>query len=166
MSTLVVDIANLAIQTNEILEQRSLILAKKKPIEAELSALAGRVRGSYSHRNRLSQEDYRQIVNRQTVLKRKLAEIEVEAAPLKTKLREIGLLSTLHYATRHEEIAKERTEAAATSIDPAAAMRKAIADLRGQWLAFAEDQTRVNSMRVMAAQFSRELTDLLGDVQP
>lgn len=36
-----------------------------------------------------------------------------------------------------------------------------IKELRDKWMMFSEDQTRVNSMRIMASQFSRELTEIL-----
>ena len=158
MKTTELELAELSLESVDVKNKHSAIVIKRKPIEAELASLTGRVRGSYSHRNRISQEDYRQLVNRQTVLKRQLAEMEVAAAPLKARLREIGALSTLYYATRIDVRADEAMKAAMPADSQ---IRKTIIWLRGKWLAFAEDQTRVNSMRVMAAQFSRELTDIL-----
>jgi hypothetical protein len=40
-------------------------------------------------------------------------------------------------------------------------IRKEIVYLCDKYLNFAEDQTRVNSMRIMAAQFANELTEII-----
>jgi chromosome segregation ATPase len=157
MSTNELEIANLNMESVDLKNKHAALVAQMKPIQGELASLKNRARTSNTHMTRLSPADYRQLCNRQTVLTRKLAELEVQASPLKARLREVGALSTLYYATR----TGERADSSAASVATAADMRRAIVELRGQWLAFAEDQTRVNSMRVMAAQFSRELTDIL-----
>lgn len=74
------------------------------------------------------------------------------ANPLKAKLREIAALQSIGYATLEKDI---------PSVDPELSIRKSVTDIRDRWMNFAEDQTRVNSMRIMAAQFSRELTEVL-----
>lgn len=135
------------------------LMLKKKPIELELSGLKSRVVSSNTHKTRLSPEDYRAICNRQQVLKKKLLEIEMLGGPLKQELRDIGSLVTMSYAMQNEEmpaIVKIPEDRLHNVL-----LRNLVIQLRDKWIGFAEDQTRVNSMRVMAAQFSRELTEII-----
>lgn len=131
-----------------------LILAKQK-LEAERTTLNSRVKSSNGHRNRLSPEEYRQICNRQSVISRKTMEILNELAPLKTRLRELESLSTQFRAQMGVLTPREQ------SVGRVDSLRPSVVAIRDKWLGFAEDQTRVSSMRVMASQIARELTDLL-----
>jgi predicted nucleic acid-binding Zn-ribbon protein len=131
-----------------------LILAMQK-LDAERTTLNGRVKSSNGHRTRLSPEEYRQICNRQSVISRKKTEILNELAPLKTKLRDLESLSTQFRAQMGILSPREQ------SIERVDILRPSVVAIRDKWLGFAEDQTRVSSMRLMASQIARELTDLL-----
>ena len=147
-----IEIANLSFEASQIKLKHAELTEKTRAIDVELSNLKSRVISSKTHKTRLSAEEFRQICNRQQVLKRKKAEVESMANPLKAKLREIAALQSIGYATLEKDI---------PSVDPELSIRKSVTDIRDRWMNFAEDQTRVNSMRIMAAQFSRELTEVL-----
>jgi len=151
--------AELELKASAIKAQHMDLMAKKKPIELELSGLKSRVVSSNTHKTRLSPEDYRAICNRQQVLKKKLMQIEMLGGPLKQELRDVAALISMSYAMQNEEmpamvkIPEDRLNNVL--------LRNLVIQLRDKWIGFAEDQTRVNSMRVMAAQFSRELTEII-----
>lgn len=151
--------AELELKAATIKAQHVNLMLKKKPIELELSGLKSRVLSSKTHRTHLSPEDYRAICNRQQVLKKKLAEIEIQGGPLKQELRDVSALSTMSYAMRNKEMPAmvKIPEDKLHNV----LLRNSVIRLRDKWIGFAEDQTRVNSMRVMAAQFSRELTEII-----
>lgn len=155
MNTQIIEIAELRLQSVDIKNKHAAITVKRKHLEAELASLNARIRTAKTHKYRLNPEEYRSICNRQTVIKKRIAELETQAEPLKAKLREIAAHSAMCYAIGEED------GLSLTDTTPDNKMRIDIIELRGRWLAFAEDQTRVNSMRVMASQFSRELTDIL-----
>ena len=111
MKTEKIELAELSLESVDVQNKHQALLLKRKLIEAELSALKSRVRGANTHKTRLSNENYRQITNRQAVLAKKMAEIDVAVAPLKARLREIGALSTLHYATRTDATATDSNKA-------------------------------------------------------
>ncbi len=151
--------AELELKASAIKAQHVNLMMKKKPIELELAGLKSRVLSSKTHATRLSPEDYRAICNRQQALKKKLLEIEMQGGPLKQELRDVAALSTMSYAMRNKEMPAmlKIPEDKLHNV----LLRNSVIQLRDKWIGFAEDQTRVNSMRVMAAQFSRELTEII-----
>lgn len=149
--------ANLSLESSEIQGKIAKILEGRPGLQAELSSLNAIVRSSKTHKTRLKPDEYRAICNKQTNIKRKIAQMDEEIAPLRQRLREIGALSTVYYAIKNEE----RKNCFSSNVE----IKRELQDIRDRWLQFAEDHTRVNSMRIMAAQFSRELSEVLGKVQ-
>ena len=86
-------------------------------------------------------------------------EIELQGSPLKQELRDVAALSTMSYAMRNQEM-PAMVKIPADKLNNVL-LRNLVIELRDKWIGFAEDQTRVNSMRVVAAQISRELTELI-----
>lgn len=150
------EMALLRLQISELKTKKSELLIKKKPIEAELSQLAGRVHSSKTHRTRLSPDEYRQICGRQSTLKRKLAEIEVAINPLSSEIR--GLCA-------QEDILRASCGMSVGGVGEQSSSEgdlvARLSEIRDYWQQFAGDQTRVNSMRIMAAQFADEVTGAL-----
>ena len=157
MSNAKIELANLSIESHELKIKQSYISAKVQKVQAELAQIKNRIRGSNSHTTRLSPDEYRQLCNRQTKLIKKQEELFEEGAPIRTRLREIGAMSTLYYAEQNENAPNPELE----NYKQLDGLRSALISTRKKWLEFSEDNTRVNSMRLMAAQFSRELTDIL-----
>ena len=137
-----------------IQNKRAKLIEIKAPIELELSQLTAKVRGANSYHTRLSPDEYRKTVNRQQILKKKLADVLAQMNPLKARLRELAPLENIEYKKIKVDSVKQIKNTEDVS-------RTQIVELRDKWLCFAEDQTRVNSMRIMAAQFARELTEIL-----
>lgn len=156
MSKVMEEIALIRMRISELKAKRAEILIKKKPIEAEMGQLKARLKSQQTHKTRLTPDEFRSICGRQAKLRNKIAEIEVTLNPINTEIRNLcseedclragnGIaLSNIHdYASRDMDL-----------------LRK-ISDIRDQWQQFAGDQTRVNSMRIMAAQFADQLTSAL-----
>ena len=134
----------------------SEICAKRMPIQAELTAIRNRLRVCSSTRFRLPPAEYRDLCLRQTQLVELLRDVESEAFPVKQKLREL---------TAARDAPSAQRPARHSSVDAGLRACGAITELRNRWSAFAEDQTRVNSMRVMAAKFCAELNQVLADIE-
>jgi hypothetical protein len=124
---------------------------KKRTFDTELSAINGRIRSG----GRLPQQEYAGHCRRQTWLKQQILDIEKLLGPLKAeKVRwrllreEINVESGMPFKSHNREQ------------NPA--VREEIVKLRSRYLSFAEDHTRVNSMRLMAGEFASELTRILG----
>jgi hypothetical protein len=134
--------------------ERVKLIAIKNSIESELGQLTARVRGSSSHKTRLSPEEYRQICNRQSVLKKKIAETMVLLAQKNEERKrlniEIDAADPNRRKIRESIFSSDMQEIGAS-----------IKELQSKWMAFAEDSTRVGSMRLMASQFSKDLTEIL-----
>lgn len=152
--------ALLRLQIAELKNKKGALSIKKKPMEAELAQLAARVRSSNSHRARLTPEEYRQICGRQSTLKRKIAELEVEMSPISAEIRALCAHEDVIRASHGLQIGGTREY----SSGDADVVQRVIA-IRDEWQQFAGDQTRVNSMRIMAAQFAEDLTAALAGVQ-
>jgi len=156
-----IEIANLDVKAAEIKRAHSELAAKLMGIDSKLSGLTTRVRGSKTHKTALSQADYRGICNEQQRLKNKKMEITVECSELKNKLREIAAQRSVAYSNLVADDSEKQITMSAFIDAPQLDLRDKLVKLRDKWIGFAEDQTRVNSMRVMAAQFSRELTEII-----
>lgn len=150
------EMALIRLQISELKTKKSELLIRKKPIEAELSQLAGRVHSSKTHRTRLTPDEYRQICGRQATLKRKLAEIEVAINPLSSEIRALCAQEDILRASCGMTVGGvgERSSGDGDLV-------ARLTEIRDYWQQFAGDQTRVNSMRIMAAQFADEVTGAL-----
>jgi hypothetical protein len=132
--------------------KKAEVAAKRIKLEAELSGLNASVRGRWA-----SGEEYRLICNRQARIKAQLAECLIESQPIRAKLSELQALATYERVTVGAGLAPS----VATNDVSWPVVRSRIIALRDRWLDFAEDRTRVSSMRSMAAQFAKELTGVV-----
>lgn len=160
MSKALEEIALIRLRVTELKNKKSELLLRKKPIEAELSQLSNRVKSQNSHRTRLSPEEYRQICGRQAALKKKLAQIEVDITPISAEIRRLHADEDLIRADSGMQISNI-VQSTGGDVD---FLRK-VAQIRDYWQQFAGDQTRVNSMRIMAAQFAEQLTSAISHTE-
>ena len=126
----------------QIAAEKEQLNATKRKCELELSGIKTKIRGSYGGGVRLSREQYISLCNRQHALKGQLFDICQKLKPLQERQRELG---------------------GVVDSDAADTVATQLVEMRNRWIAFAEDHTRVNSMRMMAAQFARELTDVISE---
>lgn len=146
-------------ERTELKNQKEKINLTLTAIRLELSQLLSKVRGANSYHTRLTPDEYRRICNKQQVLKKKIADAEFQLAPIKKRLVEIGAAMSIEYEKNKNNEQMQERSIKVNNFE--SIPRDQIVATRDKWLSFAEDQTRVNSMRVMAAQFARELTEIL-----
>lgn len=101
------------------------------------------------------------MIRRQKKIKEQFVAIEKEREPLNQDLKrwyamedELRVKANLGLTVdgvRHDTLVLESP------------MKNKIIQLRNTHLQFAEDSTRISSMRLMAAQFANELTEILKD---
>lgn len=128
--------------------QRDVFMLNKKDFEFELSNLNAKVR---SRTGLLSQNDYQAICRRQDYLKQGLNTIQKTLTDYKNKIQEkVVLKEKLRNKIKFDK------EITVSSIDK-------IILLKDKYQAFASDQTRVSSMRVMASQIVQELELIISD---
>ena len=138
-----------------------LVLTKRR-VETDLARARGMMKAQSSYMTRLPPAEYRMWQTREMRAKSDLLKIAEEMAPIKKRIRALYEEEERGRGELMDKLNNIQEVMSSGQHSPAV---EEIARLRDKWLAFAEDQTRVNSMRVMAAQFSRELTDLLASKQ-
>ena len=158
MSKISEQLFNTNVEIIKLKDELDLVNKKRMSIQTTLAKLSLRVRSSNTSRTRLSPEEYRAICNEQSKLKTKLLKIEEEGMSIKKKIRELNAIETYERIEARKSISALNES---KTLNQIGVNEIKIISLRDKWLNFAEDQTRVNSMRVMAAQFARELTELL-----
>jgi seryl-tRNA synthetase len=134
-------------EITEIKEKLDLIKAKKRNLEHEMQKMNNRVRTG----GRLPDEEYKTICRKQQKIRKAITELETDMAPLIAEIRHWSNLETELRAKMYGN----------KPIDSSKPIRKKIVALRNHYLSFAEDHTRVNSMRMMASQIASELTEAL-----
>ncbi len=129
--------------------------AEQVVLQQEMSKLTARVRES---RFRLPKEEYQHITRRQRKIAERIGELGNLREPLKAELRR-------WYAIEDELRAKLAGQMSMSLPDKVSnahpSLLVEVKQLRDFYLSFAEDNTRVSSMRLMASQFANELTKLL-----
>lgn len=150
----------ISLEIADLKNKNADLTVKRRKIEVELSRSKDIIKAQSSYMTCLPPSEFRMWKTRNIKAKADLSKIEQEFLPIKKRLRELY---------QEEEVGRG---ALMTKLDQIQSsininvnnhenVREPIVMLRDKWLLFAEDQTRVNSMRVMAAQFARELTDIL-----
>lgn len=139
-------------EINALKDKQRALADKKRAMETELSVARNRIRSA-----RLSHDEYVGICRKQNQLRTEIIKVEQALTPIKSELRHwyaIEAEMRVQVMMRHGHSGDFRVDENAPLVD------KVIA-LRSVYLNFAEDHTRVNSMRMMAAEFANELTKIL-----
>lgn len=145
--------ANEIARSKEKSDQLSL---QKRSIEQEIAQLTHRVR---SAGGRLPDEEYRGILKKQKRCREMMYEIEKQLVQLKAERRHWTNIET--QMRLNANLSREPSPIVFN--EDADRLRKAVTGIRDIYLSFSEDPTRVNSMRLMAAQFAKELTEVLAE---
>ncbi len=135
-----------------VAEKRQVLIDAKKLHEGRLSDIAALVSGRW-----LPRDQYADLVQEQATLKRRIRECDAAIAKLKAEIR-LWQHMAQECKLRGQAVAELSR---AKNAPEQSKVTDEIRTLRAKYLDFAEDQTRVNSMRVMAAQFANELTSVL-----
>jgi len=110
-------------------------------------------------KGRMPDQEYKSLCKRQLHAKEKIHEIEKQMRPIKHEIRT--------WAAIEDELkAKERAAYTAVVCEKGKpSLIDGLVSLQKKYLAFAEDNTRINSMRLMASQIANELTELISGEQ-
>lgn len=142
------------------IKEKSLELsAQKREIELELNKLSSRVRNRTT--SRMPPDEYKGICRRQIRCKEILLDIEKKLSVLKLERQKWADIETELYI----KSGLRGGAAKSPQMEENESILKVTA-IRNKYLAFSEDPTRVNSMRLMAAQFAKELTEVLAGQWP
>lgn len=144
------------IEVAQALRKRDHISTARAALQAKLAKVANEIR----QKGRLPPSEYRALCVRQEHLCSKLADLQAQLEPIKDEIRKWSAIENGIRA----ELLVSGNQIALPSASSDAIVRR-LSALRSYYLEFAEDQTRVNSMRLMAATFANELTDIL-DTRP
>lgn len=158
MNTLANDLYSVKTAIADLKEKCGVLAIRKRTLEIELTTLNNRIRGT---KYRLPKVEYENVVRRQKKIKEQFLEIEKEREPLNQELKR-------WYAMEDELRVKANIGLTVDGIRQdtvvmESPIKNKIIQLRNTHLQFAEDNTRISSMRLMAAQFANELTEILKD---
>jgi hypothetical protein len=152
MTDLAAEVYSARVQVNRLQDKLADLGGRKRTLEVRLSEMGDRVR--LSGRRGLPPDIYRQICVEQGKLKKRILDIEREIQPLSREKRDwFAILDELEHRARAAGILPAGEDSST--------LRGRIVEIRDRYLDFAEDQTRVNSMRVMAAEFANCLTQAM-----
>ncbi len=133
-------------------EKKMVIVTRKRNIENELSDLNSRVR---HNGKRLPSSEFNSILRRQRQCKQIKGGLEDELSEIKQTKRDLSIEGQdIRIKLRAE---KKRTK----EQNPCGTLRTQVYDIRDSFLDFSIDQTRVSSMRLMAADIAGQLTKAL-----
>lgn len=123
----------------ELEKEKSELVNKKSQITSNLLKLKNTIR---TRMQRLPQNEYNSICKKQEILGQKQREIEKKLSAIKVKLRQKDVL--IHSNDNEPFDINLR-----------------IIELKNKYMDFSSDNTRVNSMRLLASQFAQELDEIL-----
>ncbi len=126
----------------------------KRAIELEQARITAQLKSGW-----MPHLQKQNLFARKMELNKKLLKIQEAAMPLKS---ELGQWKTID-AELHskEQLAYCEAVSSVQAVVKMDGMPGRVVELKEKYLRFAEDGTRISSMRLMAAQFARELEDLL-----
>ncbi len=133
------------VKINRLRAEKSQYVNAKKDAELEISRLNARVRG-----NRLPPREYNEICGKQARAMDAVREAERKMQALSLKIIELADVDR-----------EQRSVAKAERGTPAEVMISGLITLQDKYMRFSEESTRVNSMRLMAGSFAKELTELI-----
>ena len=123
-------------ELNDLVDRKAELGEQKRRMELQLSRINAGLKITKPRNQYLAE------VKKQTHCKAQLQRIEAEIRPLKKQILNLW---------------REKEDA---EVNKPSLARRVVA-LRDHYLDFAKDPTRVNSMRIMAAQFADKLTELV-----
>lgn len=149
MKTTTEELKDLEKRVFEINSARLPLIDEKRKLENEMTSLNGSIRGA---RTRIPDSQYQSIVSRQKGNQKKRFEIDNILNRLKRE--KIELCQKIQLIEHNLSVKK-----------PFYVLRDNLISLRDKYAEFSSDPTRVSSMRLMASQFSGELTTLLDIIE-
>ena len=157
MSDIAKDMYSTKIEISKLKEMTSELNQKKLELELEMQRLNNRIRTN--GRKRMPDDEYKGICKKQMQTRLLISAVEQARAPITAELRE-------WYAIEDElRIKAAISPSIEHPLDYEHSIREKITSLRNTYLSFAEDGTRVNSMRLIASQVANELTIILQNDQ-
>jgi hypothetical protein len=136
------DPVDIIVKETELRERRGQLSQEKASIESRLSHLTCKVRGKI-----LPREEYRNICEEQNRAKRALFYVNEGLAAIKVELSKVHL-------------EKDFLKLAGDSVETPRIV-SGLQVLREKYSQFAQDATRISSMRLMASQFVSELEEII-----
>jgi hypothetical protein len=131
---------DILIGESELRERRSLLSQEKGSIESRLALLTAKVRGKL-----LPREEYLQICDEQLRAKRALYHVNQSLTSIKLEIQKLNTekdFIKLSHGCEAEVIVRLQA-------------------IREKYSLFAQDSTRISSMRLMASQFVSELEEAM-----
>lgn len=137
------NILDVELSINTLVGQKDLLVLTKKEYELEMSILKNKLRSG----GRMNDSTYKSICDKQDKLKRNILSIERSMSELNTEiLNKSGLKEKLRLEFKKTEGINIKSE---------------LIVMRDFYINFASDNSRVSSMRAMAAEFSKQLEVLI-----
>lgn len=151
----------------ELKRRQSDLVVKKKAIEMKLSGLKQRFFAINQKLAAAPPAEYFAISKRigefkvlATKMDQELSGLRAELRPYEEERRNAFDAALDRFEEGRDAITEKLT---VSDVNGGGRIIERLAELQTKYLAFAEDPTRVNSMRLMAAEFARELTCLLSE---
>lgn len=151
-------------ERNVCIESERLPLVKKRrEYEGQSESLARRLKAS---RDWMNPRQYEALLAQREQTKKELFAIEGRLSVLKSERTALYQERDRLRLAAIDRNAEDQSAAGAGPHGWATEVRAALRDMRDRYQAFASDQTRVSSMRIMASEFAEELTRLLSTTAP
>lgn len=142
---------DLKMELDRYVAEKEGVTQRMLKLQAEIAEINAAIRG-----RRLSPPDYKRKCDRQVVIKQSLVRECAHVKSINGHMRKLNArISELHVAK------VETAPVADQSASKLEAVAAKLVELRRYYLEFARDDTRVNSMRKLAAEFSSKLTEIL-----
>ena len=140
-------------ELDKLQQIRAPLAERKASLESTMTGLNGRVRGRL-----LLRDEYLSIVKKQDEVKALIKKTDKELVKVNQDIRQwYRIYDQLRIQGRTEVIT---TSPRASDVDVIAKIK----EIRDKYLAFSEDQTRISSMRIVAANVTSDLTSLISEI--
>ena len=148
------DFATIDAELCRLGEELSKSSLQKRKLETELGTLNNRVRSAgYGG---LSRDEFTGICRRQNAIRSLMTKLEETNLPIRNEKKKWQLMRDELSAKWRDELSRANKNGRTEELP-----WERIVELRDRWQRFAEDATRINSMRLLSASFARELTAIL-----
>lgn len=152
------DMAQAQTVRDELKGKLQTLTHEKRGYEIELGRISQYIRGTdriSGKSTRLPAREYADLTTRQRELKRLVLDVEGRMMPVKQDI--------LKWQSYCEELRAEAIMDMNRPGEPLAAAKSLgrLIAIRDKWQRFGEDPTRVNSMRLLASAFAKELTAVI-----
>jgi len=147
------DLYDVGIIISELKDKYDDLVREKKDIEVKMAGFKNLIRTT---RRRLPPPEYKRICRQQNQGRNDIQRIEKEIIPIKKEIRKWEAIKE-----EMEPVFADRTPASITNPD----ILRSLTDLRDRYIEFSGDNTRVNSMRLMAGDFASEITSIISRIE-